>query len=352
MKSMKNKFFAILFLVLIPWHSNAPAADTPEESPVVSLIAVGDIMLSRGVAGRIRRNNDPNYPFIKVRDFLKTGDIVFGNLECPITDGRKIVSKEMVFRADPSSAGALKQAGFTVLSLANNHSPNFGKKGLVDTFSNLDAKGIKYAGAGIDGAEANSPAYINVNEMSFAFLAYNDPDVVPSSYEATEKRAGTAFMRIDKMTEAVKKAAEKAKFVIVSMHSGNEYDYEPNEAQKKFARAAIDAGAELVIGHHPHVIQPVERYNGKLIFYSLGNFIFDQSEPKETKEGVMVKFLFTKDALKSVETVPVFIEHYAQPRLMEGEDGRQVVERLKIPQEEKDVLSSDVLTENRGALAF
>ncbi|MEK7314089.1 MAG: CapA family protein, partial [Deltaproteobacteria bacterium] len=320
--------------------------------PVVSLIAVGDIMLSRGVAGRIRRNNDPNYPFLKVKDYLKTGDIVFGNLECPVTDGRKIVSKEMVFRADPASADALKQAGFTVLSLANNHSPNFGKKGLKDTFSYLKEKNIKYVGAGIDGDEANSPAYINMKGMSFAFLAYNDADVVPGSYEAAPKHAGTAFMRIDKMTEAVKKAAIEARFVIVSMHSGNEYDYEPNEAQKEFARAAIDAGAELVIGHHPHVIQPVEKYKEKLIFYSLGNFIFDQSEPKETKEGVMVKFLFTKDALKSVEATPVLIEHYSQPRLIEGEEGKQVTERLKIPVEEKDALSSGALEKDQDALAF
>lgn len=359
----RNKFLTILFsvfsLVFILPHNapaatpgGAPAADSIEDPPAVSLIAVGDIMLSRGVAGRIRRNNDPDYPFLKVRDFLKTGDMVFGNLECPITDGRKIVSKEMTFRADPSSAIALKDAGFTILSLANNHSPNFGKKGLKDTFSHLKEKSIKYAGAGIDRDEANSPAYINMRGISFAFLAYNDPDVVPGSYEAAEKHAGTAFMRIDKMTDAVRKASKEARFVIVSMHSGNEYDYEPNEAQKKFARAAIDAGAELVIGHHPHVIQPVERYNGKLIFYSLGNFVFDQSEPMETKEGVMVKFIFTKDALKSVEATPVFIEHYAQPRLMKREEGRQVVERLKIPREEKDVLSSGASVKNQDALAF
>ncbi|HZX35983.1 MAG TPA: CapA family protein [Thermodesulfobacteriota bacterium] len=352
---MKNISFKTLLLILslvffLP--NNAPATDSIEDPPAVSLIAVGDIMLSRGVAGRIRRNNDPNYPFLKVKDFLKTGDIVFGNLECPITDGRKIVSKEMTFRADPASADALKQAGFTVLSLANNHSPNFGKKGLKDTFSYLKGKNIKYAGAGIDADEANSPAYMNPKGISFAFLAYNDPDVVPGFYEAAEKHAGTAFMRIDKMTDAVKKAASEARFVIVSMHSGNEYDYEPNEAQKKFARAAIDAGAELVIGHHPHVIQPVEKYKGKLIFYSLGNFIFDQSEPKETKEGVMVKFIFTKDALESVEATPVFIERYAQPRLIEGEEGRQVVERLKIPREEKDVLSSGAPVKNQDALAF
>src|SRR3990172_7298881 len=218
---MKNISFKTLLLILslvFFLTNNAPATDSIEDPPAVSLIAVGDIMLSRGVAGRIRRNNDPNYPFLKVKDFLKTGDIVFGNLECPITDGRKILSKEMTFRADSSSADALKQAGFTILSLANNHSPNFGKRGLVDTFSYLNEEGIKYAGAGITETEANSPAYINVNGISFAFLAYNDPDVVPASYEATEKRAGTAFIRGGKMIEAVKKAATLAKFVIVSMH--------------------------------------------------------------------------------------------------------------------------------------
>jgi len=121
---------------------------TPEVEESVSLIAVGDISFSRSVERVIKsQNNNYDYPFVKVADFLKTGDIVFGNLETPITPGREIKSGEMIFRSNPQTAEALKKAGFTIVSLANNHTPNFGEKGLFDTFDYLENAGIKYVGA-------------------------------------------------------------------------------------------------------------------------------------------------------------------------------------------------------------
>lgn len=299
-----------------------PSEPVPEPPPEVSLIAVGDIMLSRNVAAKMRRYGH-EYPFVKVADYLKTGDLVFGNFELPITPGRVIKTGEMVFRAEPGVEKILKKFGFSILSLANNHTPNFGAKGLKDTFVYLKKAGINYVGAGENLAEAEAPVFIKKNGITFAFLAYNDADVVPKSYRATDKTPGTAFMDKARMAEAVKKAKEQADFVIVSMHSGVEYVHEPNKSQKEFARAAVDAGAEMVIGHHPHVIQRAEKYKGKYIFYSLGNFVFDQMWSLPTRRGLILKAMFGREGVKNVEFVPVLIEDYAQPRIMEDGPVRQ-----------------------------
>ncbi|MBI5816843.1 MAG: CapA family protein [Candidatus Yonathbacteria bacterium] len=252
----------------------------PQVGEEVSLAAVGDIMLSRTVASKIKAHNNINYPFLKVADFLKEADITFGNLENPITAGATIAPYELTLRADPGVENALKNVGFDILSLVNNHTPNLGIQGLTDTFEYLSKAGIAYVGGGRSAVEANKPIYITRKGITFAFLAYNDTDVVPAYYEATDTRAGTAFMRSEKMIVAVKEAKQKANFVIVSMHAGNEYTDKPDDSQISFAHKAIDAGAELVIGHHPHVVQPIEKYNGKYILYSLGNFISDVERVK------------------------------------------------------------------------
>lgn len=297
----------------------------------VSFIAVGDIMLSRNVAKKMKAKNDFNYPFLKVKDYLKTADFSFGNLETPITDGHEIKTGEMIFRADIGVEKALKEAGFSVLSLANNHTKNFGEKGLKDTFDYLGKAGIKYVGAGNNEFEAYSPVYIEAEGIKFAFLAYNDSDVVPESYRATEKRAGTAFMDKEKMEKSIKEAKEKADFVIVSMHSGTEYVHNPNKSQIEFAHSVIDAGAEMVIGHHPHSIQSVEKYKDKYIFYSLGNFVFDQMWSEETREGLMAKLFFNRSGLTKVEFLPVLIEDFSQPKILEQAKADKVLELLKVP---------------------
>lgn len=309
----------------------------PQANKVVSLVAVGDISYSRGVERIIKRENNISYPFLKIQDYLRNADLVFGNLETPITSGPEIFDFEIIFRSNPGTEEALKQAGFSILSLANNHTPDFGEKGLKDTFNYLNNAGIKYVGAGGNNQEANQPIYIEKNGIKFAFLAYNDIDVVPSFYEASDNRAGTAFMRIDKMTEVVKEAKQKSDFVIISMHSGNEYTDKPNDSQVNFAHAAIDAGADLVIGHHPHVVQTLEKYKGKFIFYSLGNFIFDQPFREETKQGLIVKIYFTKDKIKEISFLPVVMENLAQPRMADNVEAEKILKRLNFPLDSKDV---------------
>lgn len=303
----------------------------PSGSEEVSLIAVGDISYSRGVERIVEKQKDINYPFLKIGNYLKGADLVFGNLETPITTGAEIPDFSMLFRSNPGTEQALKQVSFSVLSLANNHTPNFGEKGLRDTFAYLEKAGIKYVGAGINEQEAYQPVYIEKKGVRFAFLAYNDTDVVTASYEASDNRAGTAFMHIDKMIEAVKEAKQNVDIVIVSMHAGNEYASKPNESQIKFAHAAIDAGANLVIGHHPHVVQTMERYKDKYIFYSLGNFVFDQPQSQETKEGLAIKAYFSKSGVDKISLMPVFMENLAQPREANQVEVDKILKRLEFP---------------------
>ena len=309
-------------------------------------MAVGDISFSRGVERIVRKQNDISYPFLKIRDYLKSADLVFGNLETPITEGPEIPDFEMVFRSNPGTEQALKEAGFSVLSLANNHTSNFGEQGLKDTFTYLTEAGIKYVGAGNNKQEANQPVYFEVNDLKFAFLAYNDTDVVPFSYEATSNHAGTAFMRIEKMREAVKEAKQKTDFVIVSMHAGIEYVNKPNTSQTNFAREAIDAGADLIIGHHPHVVQIMEKYKGKYIFYSLGNFVFDQPQSQETKEGLAIKIYFAKDGISKVSLLPVVMENLAQPRMANQSEAEKILQRLKFSLAGQNIYSWDNGTNN------
>ena len=311
----------------------------PQTSEEVSLVAVGDISFSRGVERMVKKQKDLNYPFLKIRDYLKSADLVFGNLETPITEGPEIPDFEMVFRSNPGTEQTLKQAGFSVLSLANNHTPNFGEQGLKDTFNYLAEVGIKFVGAGNNEQEANQPVYIETKGIKFAFLAYNDTDIVPASYEAANSHAGTAFMRTEKMAEAVKEAKQKTDFVIISMHAGIEYTDKPNDSQVNFAHAAIDAGADLVIGHHPHVVQTMEKYKGKYIFYSLGNFVFDQPQSQETKEGLAIKVYFAKDGINKISLLPVVMENLVQPRMTNQSEAEKILQRLKFSLANQDIYS-------------
>ncbi len=297
----------------------------------VSLIAVGDISYSRGIASTIKKQGDWNYPLQKVKKYLQSGDLVFANLETAITSGREVLNGEMVFRSDPQTALVLAEAGFSVLSLANNHTPNWGEEGLLDTFKYLNQAGLNYVGAGKNLKDAYRPLYLEKNGLKFAFLAYNDSDVVPDYYGAGSERAGTALMNIEKMKSAVQEARTKVDFVIVSMHSGQEYTAHASSRQTKFAHTAIDAGADLVIGHHPHVVQNMEEYHGKFIFYSLGNFVFDQNWSSNTSQSLILKVYFNQQGLKEISFVPVVIKNNCQPQLADSIIAQNIFQRLDFP---------------------
>ena len=241
-------------------------------------------MLDRGVLYYAEINNDPAFPFRKIKDHLNKADLLFGNLESVISDQGFDQGGPYSFRAPPKMMEGLLLADFDVVSIANNHSFDWTVDALVDTEERLKKEGITPVGGGLD---AYSPQIIEKKGYSFGFIAHTA--VGAPGWAATENTPGVAWYNQEKLKEAIEKIKDEVDIVIFSIHYGVEYQTEPNQNQIDISKSAIDMGVDLVIGHHPHVIQPVERYKDGVIAYSLGNFVFDQSFSKETMEGLLLE---------------------------------------------------------------
>jgi len=242
----------------------------------IKLLFVGDVMMTRYVEKRIKKlNKEYIYPFEKILNYLKTFDYVIANLEGPISDKGVKVGSKYSFRMKPEVAEALSKANINIVNLANNHIFDYGKLAFEDALKNLEKNNIKYFG------NAYKPLIIEKGEVKIGFLGFSD---FLKHLEVKEGKIGIAIVNSN-LSEIIKKAKEKVDILIVSFHWGEEYKKIANERQRKLAKIAIDSGADLVIGHHPHVIQNIEKYKDKFIFYSLGNFIFDQNFSKETMIG-------------------------------------------------------------------
>ena len=245
----------------------------------VTLLACGDVLLSRTVAEMIDRHGY-RWPFRHVRDLVTSADLAFCNLENPASFlGRPYPGKpaDVTFRAAPGALFSLAWAGFDVVSLANNHMNDYGPAAIRETLDYLDLLGIARAGAGFDEASARAPAVLEVRGSRVAFLAYAEGiwRVLPAASE----RPGVALADPSRLASDIASLRKTARpdYVVVSVHWGEEHERHPRQTQRDFGRAAIDAGADLVLGHHPHVLQSLERYGEGLIVYSLGNFVFDMA---------------------------------------------------------------------------
>ncbi len=280
----------------------------------VMVVAVGDVMLSRDVGKSIKTGGNPEAPFIETAEILREADIALCNLESPFYEEGPPVEGEMVFGAAPETVEGLKYAGFDVVSLANNHSGDQGRDGMLYTLSHLEENEIEYTGAGESESQAREPVIIERNGVKFAFLGYSDIEsAIKKGYNATSTMPGTAVLTRENLTQDIQRAKKKAHVVIVSIHWGTEYEELPTERQRTFAHLAIDSGASLVLGHHPHVLQPVVKYKGGYIFYSLGNFVFDQMWSENTRKSLIAKIFFEGDEIKEIETVKVVIDDSYQP---------------------------------------
>ena len=288
-----------------------------QKEKATEIIFVGDIMLDRGVKYMVERQGkrDYKFPFLKISDYLATSDILFGNLESVISDKGNKVGSIYSFRASPEALEGLTYAGFDVVSVANNHIFDYGREAMEDSFLRLKASKIDYAGGGFSESEAYSPVIKEVNGLKIAFLAYTN--LGSPHWAAKEEKSGIAWLSQESMQEDIKEVKDKADLIIVSFHYGDEYTLKPNPWQVLISRAAIDAGADLVIGHHPHVVQPYEQYKQGYIFYSLGNFIFDQGFSEETTKGQIVEVLIEDKKIKEVIPKEIKINDYFQPEILE-----------------------------------
>lgn len=290
----------------------------------ITLIAAGDICLAHGVEQRMSQSGS-GYPFAALNTTLRGADITFGNLECCLANGGKAVPKKYNFRGKPENAAALREAGFRIVSLANNHSLDYGKDALAETIRTLERYGVRYVGAGRTMAEAHSLRIITVRGVRVGFLAYLGlfPPILP----LRSNEPAVAMAEIDRLRAEVQAARPKVDVLIVSLHAGVEYTFRHSARQETLAHAAIDAGADMFIGHHPHVVQDTETYRNRPIFYSLGNFVFDPSptflrEPDKPWSGMVVATL-GKGKLPQARLIDLRIVD-RQPRFKHRQDADYV----------------------------
>jgi gamma-polyglutamate biosynthesis protein CapA len=279
----------------------------------VTLVFVGDIMLSRNIGKIMATQSNWNYFFEPVAEYLQTADLAFGNFENPMSERGIKVGSIYSFRVDPRAVEGLVFAGFDVVSLANNHIWDYGREAFDDTRKILTDNGISYVGAGNDYAEAHTPVVKEVNGTKIAYLAYTD--LLPGFLLRADSAPAVASPDMDAVARDVMNAKTLADIVVVSYHWGNEYETIHNADQERRAKAAIDAGADLVIGHHPHVAQEVVRYGEGYIAYSLGNFIFDQNFSPDTSWGLTLSVTIKDKKILSVEERPVTFDKTFKPSL-------------------------------------
>lgn len=302
------------------------------EKKRVNFIAVGDIMLSRNVARHAEKWGTPEWIWMNIRDFLRASDFVFGNLEGP-TNGTSKYSyeKTMVFNALPWLIYTLRWVGLEVINLANNHILDQGTRGITETIKIMKDMEVKTIGASDKENEVWEPAIIEKNGIKIGFIG--------ASYAAFNDNGSGKSPLVARMqdTEKLKTTLEALKsqvdYIVVTMHAGQEYIQTPTKLQKDFAHTAIDYGADIVIGAHPHWIQTVEYYKRKYIFYSLGNFVFDQEFSQETKNWLALQIFLEKvegkTSLNQIELHPIIIENYGQPRLASPEESKKILNAIK-----------------------
>jgi poly-gamma-glutamate capsule biosynthesis protein CapA/YwtB (metallophosphatase superfamily) len=304
-----------------------------------TFLSVGDIMLSRNVAATVQKSGDVNLPFLKMADILKSTDFNFGNLETPVAEKNPTIGgHSLVFSSPQDYVRPLKTYNFQILNLANNHALDKGLAGLNFTNSFLDGLGIKHVGVGNNLDGAWQPQTVEANGIKICFIGASYSSINDNGKTTNEYLA--RIEDLDNLKSAIRNSQSLCNFVVATMHAGTEYVRKPNDAQIKFAHAAIDFGADVVIGAHPHWVQTIEKYNNKYIFYSLGNFIFDQEWSQDTKEGLTLKIQVSKNKtpelqgsrerakLESVELIPVIIENYSTPRPATEDESAKILQKI------------------------
>ena len=286
-------------------------------------------MLDRALGYAIQ-NGQIDYPFAQVAAVLSQADLTIGNLESALGASGQPANKSYTFQAPAAAAESLSLAGIDLVSLANNHAMDFGEGSLLEGIELLNRQGISTIGAGINSAAAHEPIVLEINGMRIAFLGYVNVPVEfsgfdTSSWEATDTSPGLAWAHIDDITKDVGMAGQEADLVIVVLHSGYEYVEAPSEPQQLAAKTAIDAGADLVIGHHAHVLQGIEFYNDGVIAYGLGNFAFEIDGDPTT---AILNVWLDKDGVRELEIVPAIIQFGGQTRLASGYEAASIKERI------------------------
>ena len=340
MATYSHKTIALLGILLLTACSTQTPDHTHElktDQNTIHISAVGDIMLG-GTAEPELENLGYDYPFKKVSHLFKNSNIVIGNLEGPLTEHDISGNdKEYLFKSPPQRvAPALKKAGFNVMNLANNHILDYGLMGMTDTIEALKNQHIHTVGTANNLNEARRGLILASNQHKIAFLSYSL--TFPESFWATEDQPGTAFGHEHQIREDVRRMKSQSDLIVVSFHWGQEKSAQLRDYQPVLAHAAIDEGADMVIGHHPHVLQAVERYKHGIILYSLGNFTFG-SYSRNADISVVATATFKNKQFNSLTLTPINVLNVDvnfQPRVLYGQAADEAIERIQLLSEQRN----------------
>ena len=299
--------FSIVLAVSLSLSVSACHADILDNDSTLTVVLTGDILLDRGVRRVIEHHGVGHLFSDGVDSVFQSAQVVIGNLECPATKIQAPVFKRYIFRAEPEWLDTLRQHGITHLNLANNHSIDQGREGLLDTRQNILAAGMVPIGAGANMSEASEPVLLaeqprKVWLVPSLRLALENYAYLTDKPCVSQEPMDSLLSRVHRLRQQ-----DSTAVIIVSLHWGAEHKLEPVPRQRHDAHMLIKAGADLLVCHHTHTLQTIEDYNGHPIYYSVGNFIFDQSSPLNS-EACMVRLTIRRDTLET-ETIPIKIRH-------------------------------------------
>ena len=291
----------------------------------IKFCAVGDVLLDRSVKQSIIKFG-ADYAYENVSPVIKKSDFALCNFEAPSSnDSSKKINKKFSFNVNPDYLTYLRKAGFNLANLANNHSIDMGRDGLINTISNLQNAGITPFGAGINQDSASLPIIIEKDNIKIAVFGYLEFMLEGIVYN--KNKAFAAYGNFEKFCNEISKYRNLVNHIIVTIHWGREDVSIPNSRQTEMAHAFIDAGADLVIGHHPHVLQSVEKYKNRLILYSLGNFIFDNNTGPRSNSAIF-SCTFNRDEIKDYKLIPINI-HDNRPSIADNKISDSIFKKLK-----------------------
>ncbi|WP_291721312.1 CapA family protein [Bernardetia sp.] len=348
--SLQIYAFSFIFIFFFACQSNDNEEKNVVNEKPIKLLFGGDILLDRGVRVEIDKQGlislfDSLQPIFE--EYKSENNFILANLECPLTDESSPIPKRFSFRVPTSYADSLKKAGFTHLFLANNHTNDHHRKGLSSTFNSLKKNGIIGIGYGETYKKSCEPVFIEKNDTKIA--VFSVVRVPLENWFIMDNKPSVCQLEIKELIEEIKKLKKKEPqtIVIASLHWGTEYTFLPTTEQRKEAHLLTKAGADAIIGHHPHVTQSIEFVNNKPVFYSLGNFVFDQTE-NFTDRCILIEFEIQSEGVNKIQVYPLKIES-AVPQFFSDKDSIEesiFTKHLKslskgvIFEEVKDTLSS------------
>lgn len=316
-------------------EAQPPTIAPPAEPVTTTLLFTGVIVPARCVQATIDELGDPDYPYHKVRDMLTNADLSIGVLNATMSDRIEHTgcnwSYQMVGGA--SNADAAARTGFDVMSVATNHIKDCGTMkswcnfALIDTLENLNRVGIRTVGAGKNLEAALQPVIITMHGVRFGFVALGDSKMSMDVF-ATDTNPGIALLNKENMQAAISLARQNADIVIALPHWGPEASAKPTAIQLRQAQHLVEAGADLVVGNHTHVVQAIEEIDGVPVFYGLGNLIFDQWYP-EYRQGVILLVKFQGTKYLGYELIPTHTDQDGQARLAEPDEAAEIIQRIK-----------------------